>query len=124
MTKVNVVLTMTGVVSSIREKDPESKTRKGSEASQNKSIYTVHANGITPTEWTRRFDAAVSMISTGKGVKAAASADKRLKDAEDQIADLTEQLDKAKLRIEELEADMPMEVDFEDEDTGKEKEGE
>ena len=104
MTKVNVSITLSGTVSTVREKDPEAKTRKGSEAGQSKMIHHINANGLTLDEWAKRFDAATVMLSTGKGAKAPAqdALAKRLKDAEEQIEDLTSQLDEANLKIEEL----------------------
>ena len=104
MTKVNVSLTLSGTVSTVREKDPEAKTRKGSEAGQSKMIHHINANGLTLDEWAKRFNAATAMLPTGKGAKVPAqdTLAKRLKDAEEQIEDLTNQLDEAKLKIEEL----------------------
>lgn len=104
MTKVNVSITLSGTVSTVREKDPEAKTRKGSQVGQNKMVHVIQANGLTLEEWAKRFNAATAMLSTGKGAKAPAqdALAKRLKDAEAQIEDLTNQLDEAKLKIEEL----------------------
>jgi len=104
MTKVNVSLALSGTVSTVREKDPEAKSRKGSETGQSKIVHRVQANGLTLEEWAKRLNAATAMLSTGKGAKAPAqdTLAKRLKDAEEQIEDLTNQLDEAKLKIEEL----------------------
>ena len=104
MTKVNVSLALSGTVSTVREKDSEAKSRKGSETGQSKIVHRVQANGLTLEEWAKRLNSALAMLSTGKGAKVPAQGalEKRIKDAEAQIEDLTSQLDEANLKIEEL----------------------
>lgn len=104
MTKVNVSLTLSGAVSTVREKDPDAKSRKGSEVGQSKVSHHIQANGLTFDEWARRLNLALALLNTGKGVKVPNqdTLTKRLKDAEAQIEDLTSQLNEANLKIEEL----------------------
>lgn len=104
MTKLDVSLTLSGTITSVTEKNPALKSRKGYEIGQNKIVHHVQTNGITSDEWTKRLNSALAMLSTGKGAKLPSQGvlEKRLKDAETQIEDLTNQLNEANLKIEEL----------------------
>jgi hypothetical protein len=104
MEKLNLTLTLAGTAASVREpiNKAEVKSRKGTQISQTKISQEIQITGISWDEWKKRRDAAVAILTGGKISKAPASVDKRLADAEAQIADLTE-----KLQQQQAEAKMP-----------------
>lgn len=107
-TKVNVIGTLTGTVTGIKEPEDKAlvKSRKGKETGQSKFNQNIQLVGVTWDEWYKRCDAAIAILNGGKMGKAPANVDKRLADAELQITELTEQLDQVKADLEQKTAEL------------------